>query len=126
MTMSSPHDGVPTARRLSNATLPVIVDTTVEMISSPAPLLPTKSEGKELPAEEAPKVASYSRSTYAAFICFGLCSWVMTNTTFVEMSHFMLHLPEKLSVVSYAMFALQTADNYPIIFTSFSIPSTSY
>lgn len=40
----------------------------------------------------------------------------MTNTTYVELSYFMLHAPEKLTIYAYAVFALQSANVYPILY----------
>ncbi|TMW58902.1 hypothetical protein Poli38472_007047 [Pythium oligandrum] len=55
-------------------------------------------------------------ATYAAFVGFGLASWIMTNASYVELGVFLRELPEKYSIVAYLIFALQSANIYPFMY----------
>uniref|UniRef100_K3WXK6 Nodulin-like domain-containing protein n=1 Tax=Globisporangium ultimum (strain ATCC 200006 / CBS 805.95 / DAOM BR144) TaxID=431595 RepID=K3WXK6_GLOUD len=55
-------------------------------------------------------------ATFAAFVAFGLASWIMTNASYIELGVFLQELPEKYSIYAYSIFALQSANVYPLLY----------
>ncbi|DAZ95467.1 TPA: hypothetical protein N0F65_002152 [Lagenidium giganteum] len=55
-------------------------------------------------------------ATFLAFACFGLASWVMTNATYIELGVFLQVLPESYGIYAYSIFALQSANIYPLLY----------
>ncbi|KAG2887729.1 hypothetical protein PC115_g20256 [Phytophthora cactorum] len=59
-------------------------------------------------------------ATFAAFVGFGLASWIMTNVTYVELGVFLRELPEHYSIYAYSILALETANLYPMLYMLFN------
>ncbi|KAJ0393024.1 hypothetical protein P43SY_012111 [Pythium insidiosum] len=59
---------------------------------------------------------SSRRATFAAFIGFGLASWIMTNASYIELGVFLRVLPEQYGIFAYSIFALQSANIYPLLY----------
>ncbi|KAF1773519.1 Endogenous retrovirus receptor [Phytophthora cactorum] len=59
-------------------------------------------------------------ATFAAFVGFGLASWIMTNVTYVELGVFLRELPEHYSIYAYSILALETANLYPLLYMLFN------
>ncbi|CAK4335913.1 unnamed protein product [Aphanomyces euteiches] len=57
---------------------------------------------------------------YAAFIVFGLGSWIMTNCVFVETAALFQHVPERAAISAYLIVALQAANLFPTLYMIFN------
>ncbi|CAL1132193.1 unnamed protein product [Cladocopium goreaui] len=57
-----------------------------------------------------PRRAASTRATYAAFITFGLGSWISINSIFVQSSFLVYHLPEHWALTTWIVVALQLAN----------------
>lgn len=55
-------------------------------------------------------------ATFAAFVGFGLASWLMTNVTYVELGLYLRELPEHYSIYAYSILALESANIYPMLY----------
>ncbi|KAF0700719.1 Aste57867_8773 [Aphanomyces stellatus] len=59
-------------------------------------------------------------AVYAAFIVFGLGSWIMTNSVFIEIAALFQHVPEKSAISAYLIVALQAANIFPMLYMAFN------
>ncbi|ETV70903.1 hypothetical protein, variant 1 [Aphanomyces astaci] len=59
-------------------------------------------------------------AVYAAFIVFGLGSWIMTNSVFIETAALFQQVPEKAAISAYLIVALQAANIFPTLYMVFN------
>ncbi|KAJ0408863.1 hypothetical protein ATCC90586_007961 [Pythium insidiosum] len=95
--------------------------------SSSSSFDPTAAGARSLQARQEPQrqgnqleldamAQSSRRATFAAFIGFGLASWIMTNASYIELGVFLRVLPEQYGIFAYSIFALQSANIYPLLY----------
>ncbi|GLD94756.1 hypothetical protein PINS_up003380 [Pythium insidiosum] len=102
-----------------------VVDATAAAVGRPLSVrqeLSQQSHRQQLQLElELDAMARSSRrATFAAFIGFGLASWIMTNASYIELGVFLRVLPEQYGIFAYSIFALQSANIYPLMYMLFN------
>ncbi|OQR97780.1 hypothetical protein ACHHYP_10014 [Achlya hypogyna] len=87
---------------------------TQEPIAMPPAALPSPSASALY--REPHKVAA----VYAAFILFGLGSWIMSNCVFVEIAALYQRTPEKAAISAYLIVAIQASNIFPTLYMMFN------